>query len=93
MYNTKDISFAGKYDYDKEAILKVSETFYETFSVNIFKWELKKNGKELKPGKCVVRVKAKTTVDKEKLCEYCESIIMSLYNGTYNGCKSLTFSS
>lgn len=91
MYKKTDIEKAGKHDYDKEAILKVSETFYETFSVNIFKWELKKNGKELKHGKCIVRVKAKITVDKEQLCRYCEYIVYRLDNGEWSGYKSVTF--
>lgn len=54
MYNIKDIQFVGKHDYDKEKCL--TNGLNKTFSVGIFKFELKKNGKSMKKGKTIVRV-------------------------------------
>ena len=53
MYNFKDIQFAGKHDYDKENAITESG-WNKTFSVGIFKWELKSNGKSMKKGKAFV---------------------------------------
>ena len=66
MYNSKDIQFVGKHDYDKESAEKFASWGGNSFSVNIFKWGLKNNGKEMKPLKCVVRVSG-SPLNKEKI--------------------------
>ena len=54
MYNQKDIQFVGKHDYDKDSA--ILSGLNKTFSIGIFRWELKSNGKSMKKGKAVVRV-------------------------------------
>lgn len=88
MYNLKDIQFVGKHDYDKESAEKFASWNGKSFSVNIFKWGLKTNGKEMKPLKCVVRVSG-SPLNKEKVFESCENIIKDLDNGTWSGKKSV----
>lgn len=45
MYNTKDVQFVGKHDYDEvRAKRYASFSKMKSFSVNIFKWGLKNNG-------------------------------------------------
>ncbi|MGH7239872.1 MAG: hypothetical protein ACREHG_07375 [Candidatus Saccharimonadales bacterium] len=56
MYNTKDIQFVGKYDYDELSAREFASLPGETCSIGIFRWQLKKNGKELKRGPVEVRV-------------------------------------
>ncbi len=88
MYNTKDIQFVGKYDYDKESAERYASWGGKTFSVNIFQWGIKSNGKEMKPLKCVVRVSGYPS-KKDKVFEYCENIIRDLDNGVWDGRKTV----
>ena len=88
MYNPKDIQFVGKHDYDKSSAERYASYDVQSFSVNIFKWGLKSNGKEMKPLKCVVRVSGSPS-NKEKIFESCENIIKDLDNGTWSGKKSV----
>lgn len=88
MYNSKDIQFVGKHDYDKESAEKFASWGGKTFSVNIFQWQLKSNGKEMKPTKCVLRVHGKTS-EKEKVFSLVESWIKILDEGQWDGRKSV----
>lgn len=87
MYNPKDTQFVGKYDYDKEAA--ILSGWNKTFSVGIFKWELKNNGKSMKKGKAEVRVSG-LVVNKEKVFEFAENIVKDLDAGMWDGRKTVT---
>ena len=85
MYNTKDIQFVGKHDYDKEnAITGLNKTF----SVGIFKWELKSNGKSMKKGKAIVRVSG-LVENKENVFEFAENVVKDLDANMWDGRKSV----
>jgi hypothetical protein len=88
MYNTKDIQFVGKHDYDKESAERFASWGGKSFSVNIFQWGLKSNGKEMKPLKCVVRVSGSPS-NKEKVFEYCEHVVRLLDEGEWDGRKTV----
>lgn len=86
MYNTKDIQFVGKHDFDKEnAIINGMNI---TFSVGIFKWELKNNGGEMKKGKAIVRISG-LVINKEKVFEMAENVVKQLDAGNWDGRKSV----
>ena len=88
MYNTKDIQFTGKHDYDKESALS-EPGWNKTFSVGIFKWELKSSGKEMKKGKIIVRVSGE--VEKaEDVFNKADEIVKDLDRGSWRGKKSVT---
>lgn len=89
MYNSKDIQFVGKHDYDEESAARFASYGTETFSINIFKWELKSNGKEMKRGKCVVRVKGKSS-EKQKVISHAEFIVLELDNNDWDGRKTVS---
>lgn len=89
MYNTKDIQFTGKYDYDKASAEKFASWGGNSFSVNIFKWELKTNGKEMKPGKGVVRVSGNPLI-RDKVFAEAERIVNLLDNGKWDGRKTVS---
>jgi hypothetical protein len=91
MYNTKDIQFTGKHDYDKDSAERYAAWAEKSFSVNIFQWVAKRNGKEMKPSKCVVRVHGKPC-DKVKVLEACETIVKKLDEGVWDGRKSVRVS-
>lgn len=87
MYNIKDIQFAGKHDYDKENSL--AETGWnKTFSVSIFKWELKSDGKSMKKGKTIVRVSG-FCKNKEKVFEFAENVVNDLDANSWDGRKTV----
>lgn len=88
MYNVKDVQFVGKHDYDKENAMTESG-WNKTFSVGIFKWELKGNGKSMKKGKTVVRVSG-LVENKEKVFEFCENVVKDLDSNLWDGRKSVT---
>jgi len=88
MYNVKDVQFVGKHDYDKESAMTESG-WNKTFSVGIFKWELKGNGKSMKKGKAVVRVSG-LVENKEKVFEFCENVVKDLDSNLWDGRKSVT---
>ena len=85
MYNVKDIQFVGKHDYDKENSLSDSG-WNKTFSVGIFKWELKSNGKSMKKGKTVVRISG-LVENKEKVFDFAENAIKDLDSDMWDGRK------
>lgn len=89
MYNTKDIQFVGKYDYDKESAERFASWGGKSFSINIFQWGLKSNGKEMKPLKGSVRISGSPTI-KEKVFAEAERIINLLDAGQWDGRKSVT---
>jgi hypothetical protein len=68
MYNTKDIKIVGKHDYDKESAERFASWGGKSFSVNVFQWGLKSNGKEMKPLKGVVRVSGRRKNSKSFRC-------------------------
>lgn len=87
MYNIKDIQFVGKHDYDKESAITESG-WNKTFSVGIFKWELKSNGKSMKKGKAIVRVSG-LVENKEKVFEFAENVVKDLDANMWDGRKSV----
>jgi hypothetical protein len=90
MYNPKDIQFVGKHDFDREVAERyASISHFDTFSINIFKWGLKSNGKEMKPLKCAVRLRGKCS-DKERMFAEAERIVAALDMGRWSGKKSVT---
>lgn len=90
MYDSKDIQFVGKHDYDEQQSIRYAQTdHFKTFSIGIFKWELKNNGKSMKRGKCVVRVKANAK-DQKKAFDIAESIVQELDKGEYCGGKTIS---
>ena len=89
MYNFKDIQFAGKHDYDKKAAESCASWARLTFSVNIFKWELKSNGKAMKMGKCIVRVSGSIGAF-DKVFAEAERIVKLLDAGQWDGRKTVT---
>lgn len=88
MYDTKQIQFVGKHGYDKESAERFASFGTDTFSINIFKWGLKKNGKEMKPLKCVVRVVGEPG-NKAKVFEKAEEIVLLLDAGKWDGRKTV----
>lgn len=86
---TKEIQFVGKHDYDKASAEKFASWNGKSFSINIFKWELKSNRKEMKMGKCVVRVSGSPSI-KEKVFAEAERIVCLLDADQWDGRKSLT---
>jgi hypothetical protein len=86
MYNIKDIQFVGKHDYDKESAILGG--WNKTFSVGIFKWELKNNRKSMKKGKTIVRLYGLVT-DKEKVFAAAERVVNDLDAGVWDGRKSV----
>ncbi len=89
MYNVKDIQFVGKHDYDGVSARKFLNHHDKTFSVNIFRWELKTNGKEMKRGKCVVRVIG-TPNNIDNVLDACEKIVEQLDNKVWGKTKTVT---
>ena len=79
MYSKKDIQFVGKHDFDKESAERYASCGGNSFSVNIFKWGLKSNGKEMKPLKGVVRVSG-SPLKKEKVFEFFDNAVKDLDN-------------
>lgn len=86
MYNFKDIQFVGKHDYDKESAILCRN---KTFSVGIFKWELKNDGKTMKKGKAIVRVSGDVS-NKEKVFEFAENVVKDLDANIWDGRKTVT---
>jgi hypothetical protein len=87
MYNTKDIQFVGKHDYDKDNSLHTS-TWAKTFSVGIFQWVLKNNRKEMKRGKVLVRVSGPCSKSKQ-VFEMAEHVVIDLDNNEWDGRKNV----
>lgn len=84
-YNKNDIGNAGKHDFDRNIV----DGWNKTFSVGVFMWKLKKNGKELKKSKSIVRVSG-LLENKEKVFSVAESIAKHLDNGTWDGRKTVS---
>lgn len=91
MYNTKDIQFVGKHDFDKESADKFASWNVKTFSVGIFQWQLKSNKKEMKRGKCLVRVEGKPS-DAQEVFNQAEKIVALLDGNKWVGKKKVTIS-
>lgn len=86
-YNPKDIHFVGRYDYDKPSP-PGKKAWHKTFSVGIFQWELRANGKEMKKGKTKVRIGGKN--EKYQLVlEKVDQVIKALDTNTWDGRKNL----
>ena len=86
MYNIKDIHFVGKHDYDKESA--IIEGWNKTFSVGVFKWELKSDGRSMKKGKTILRVFGLVS-NKEKVFEFAENVVKDLDVNLWDGRKSV----
>lgn len=89
MYNFKDIQFVGKHDYDKSTANRFASGSEKSFSVNIFRRELKLNKKQMKRGKGLVRVTGSPSV-KEKVFAEAERIIKLLDSGQWSGQKNVS---
>jgi hypothetical protein len=87
MYNIKDIQFVGKHDYDKENAMTESG-WNKTFSVGVFKWELKGNGKSMKKGKAIVRISG-LVENSIKVFEFCENVVKDLDDNMWDGRKNV----
>ena len=87
MYNPKDIQFVGKHDYDRENNLS-SMGWDKTFSVGVFKWELKNNGKEMKKSKAIVRVSGLCS-NANEVFKMAECVVAALDNGDWDGRKTV----
>jgi hypothetical protein len=86
MYNSKDVQFVGKHDYDNE--IEILKGWNKTFSIGIFKWELKSDGKSMKKGKIAVRVSGFVS-NKDKVFEKAEAITVLLDLGQWDGRKTV----
>lgn len=92
MYNPKDIQFVGKHDYDKSGALDMVNHFkyqFKRFSIGIFQWELKSNGKSMKKGKILVRIKA-DIADQNKAFKLADLIVSQLDAGEWDGRKTVS---
>lgn len=89
MHKSTEIKFVGKHDFDKENAENFASWNGKSFSVNIFKWELKSNGKEMKKGKGVVRVSGSPSI-KDKVFAEAEKIVNMLDAGKWDGRKSVS---
>lgn len=85
MYNPKDLNANGRYDYDERTRCL---PYFESFSIGIFRWVLKGNGKSLKKESAKVRVVGGSAARK-KMLEKCEEIRKQLDAGTYKGPKTV----
>lgn len=89
MYNLKDIQFVGKHDFDNESALRMSwQGWNETFSIGIFKWEMKNNDKEMKKGKTIVRVLGDCN-NRDQVFNMAEQVVKSLDLGDWDGRKTV----
>ena len=86
MYNSNDIQFAGKHDFAKPLYVERMTTL--TFSIGVFKWELKNNGRSMKKGKSVVRVSGLVTNSKNVI-DYCEHVVQLLDKNEWDGRKTV----
>jgi hypothetical protein len=74
----------------KKALKKMASIrSINSFSVGIFQWVLKNNGKEMKPSKAVVRVSG-SPLNKEKVFECCNKIVKDLDANIWDGRKTVT---
>lgn len=90
MYNPKDIVFVGKHDYDKESAERMaSNEWANTFSVGIFQWQLKNDGKSMKRGKVIVRVTGKCN-NKYSVFKMSELVVNQLDNKKWDGRKTVS---
>lgn len=87
MYNNKDVQFVGKHDYDREKAI-TEGGWNKTFSVGIFRWELKKKGKSMKKGKAIVRISGLVD-NKEKVFEFAQNVVKDLDANLWDGRKSV----
>ncbi len=88
MYDTKCIVHVGEHDYDQESAKRFA-FLGKTFSVNIFKWMLKNNQKEMKRSSCIVRVSGPSE-KMEEVFTLCELIVEQLDKGKWDGRKTVT---
>lgn len=89
MYNTKDIQFAGKHDFDQITAELFALASWKSFSVGIFRWVLTTDGKSMKRSKCIVRVSGPPAL-KEKVFKKCTLIVKLLDDKIYDGRKNVT---
>ena len=92
MYDFKDIRFVGRHDFDDDKSLLIANSKWsKTFSIGIFRWELKGHGRSMKKGKVVVRVKAPCwpSLKMEQVFETAKKIVSELDEGRYTGSKNV----
>jgi hypothetical protein len=89
MYNIKDIQFVGKYDFDKISATKFSNgTNIKTFSIGIFKWEMKSKSKEMKRSKSEVRVTGSVN-NRQSIFDMAENVVKLLDSNEWDGRKTV----
>ncbi len=88
MYREIDIQFVAKHDYDKQSAERFASYGGKSFSVNIFQWVLKSNGKSMKPSKGIVRVSGAPEIQ-VKVFEMAENIVKLLDAGDWDGRKTV----
>lgn len=95
LYKANDLSAEGKHDFTmpSDDDLALMERWAQTFSVGIFKWELKGNKRALKKGKAIIRIKA--PIDKSKdLILRAQRVCKELDAGTFDlNVKTITIKS
>lgn len=89
MYNSLDLQFAGKHDFDKIKAESMARWARHSFTINIFQWILTSNGKSLKRSKGLVRVKG-CVENKENAFATAELIVNKLDAGEWDGRKTVT---
>lgn len=89
MYNSNDLQFAGKHDFDKIKAESMAGWARYSFTINIFQWVLASNGKYLKRSKGLVRVKGRVE-NKENAFVTAELIVNKLDAGEWDGRKTVT---
>lgn len=90
-YNSKEIQFVGKYDYDKPSP-PPKNTWHKTFSIGVFQWELRSNGKEMKKSKTKVRVGGRNE-NWKLMIEMAEKVVKALEANTWDGRTKVVVSS
>lgn len=88
MYNPNNLEYLGKHDYDMVSAENFASWGGKSFSVNIFKWVLKSNGKEMKPSKGIVRVSGSPT-NRAKVYEVADSVVKLLDADNWDGRKTV----
>ncbi len=83
MYNSKQIQFVGKHDYEKSKLEGCN-----TFSIGVFQWLLKNNKKEMKKSNSLVRIKG-FGENPDDVYDTAEEIIKQLDSGNYSGKKNV----
>lgn len=90
MRTKNDIQNLGKHDFDRESAESyAAHSYFTSFSIGIFQWELMSNGMALKRGKVKVRVQAPVS-KKNEAFSTAEEVVRLLDEGKWSGKKTVT---